>query len=61
MKIVNVILTDDENTEITTDTGKTIILQLKQYFRIPQKAMKIDFKNEDELKNFCIQYQIMDY
>jgi len=61
MKIISVILEENNETKIITDIGTEIILNLKEYFRIPQKAMKIDFKNEDELKNFCIQYQIMDY
>jgi len=61
MKIVNVILTDDGNTTINTDTGQEIVIQLKQYFRIPQPAMRIDFKSEDDLKAFCIENQVMDY
>lgn len=61
MKIISIILKEDENTEIITDNGKKIILKLKQYFRIPQGILKIDFENEEALKEFCIENQVLNY
>lgn len=58
MKIISVDLYDD-TTRMETDTGEKIELKLKPYFRIPYRAMEIEFKTIEELKAFCVENQVL--